>query len=215
MPRVNTPAPPITGDCFRMQLGVLEEAQQCIFTCDYMGAGFLGPTNADMLALQTAWLAIIQGPLAAVIANTAATNYASTQLLSTGTTPTLVQLVGGVGLGGALCSPLEVSAIISFQSALKGQHGIGRRYIPAVPQAFCNTAAGKGSQLTAAAVTAYQALAFAMLTNVAAGAFVLQPAVFTRPVSPAFLVTRASLLLTSVVRPILGTVRRRRIGRGI
>lgn len=102
--------------------------------------------------------------------------------------------------------PTEVAAVILKQTSLKGQCGRGRVELPAVPTAWVGS-----SQLTT--TTAYQALAGQMIAQVVNGGYTFTPGIYSRGTRqvrlPGF-----TALVSCAVTTLLGTIRRRKIGRG-
>lgn len=117
---------------------------------------------------------------------------------------------GAAGTGGTLHQPTEVAAIVIRRSAVKGQHGRGRLSLPAVP---LNAVSGSSINQTAY-ITNAGTLATQMLATVSDGTNNWTPVIAQRaPTSPR-LVIGAAALSAAALNTLLGTVRRRRIGRG-
>lgn len=109
--------------------------------------------------------------------------------------------------------PSTVAATIAKSTATKGQHGRGRNYMPGVPQSFI-TAATDPDRINAVGLVAYNAFVTALLnTALADGATNCNLAIYTR-VAAGQPVTKGQLVTTCVMRSLLGTIRRRRVGRG-
>lgn len=134
--------------------------------------------------------------------------------VSGGTVPTLVGGTTGVqGTEVTRAIPTVVAAILTRQSALKGRRGRGRFFMPAVPQTFV-TPTVEPNRLNAHGVALYVALQTALAGPFLAGGSSWFPAVLSRPILPATLVTRGARLVSTSVVSLLGTSRRRREGRG-
>jgi hypothetical protein len=118
--------------------------------------------------------------------------------------------VGTAGTGGAGHMPTEIAAFLVKYSGVKGQHGRGRLSMPGVPL----LAVTQSKVTLAANLAAYTALANQMLLTASDGTNTWTPAITTRsPASPK-LVIAFTPLLTVVLNPLVGTIRRRRVGRG-
>jgi len=130
--------------------------------------------------------------------------------------PYVAAVNGGAGYAGSVGAthiPIEMAAIISKYTNIKGQHGRGRNYWPAVPASFV-TPGTDPNRLNATGIAAYQTLITA-IDNAAItdGATVMDLCIYTRPLKGQP-VTNAQATITYIMRPLLGTVRRRRPGRG-
>jgi len=120
-----------------------------------------------------------------------------------------------LGNGTATGNPLpSVNAVVvSKQTGTKGQHGRGRNYMPSVPGAFVNNAVDP-DRITTGSVGLYQSSINTWFSAaITDGTNPVTLAIFTR-VTKGAAVTNAANVLTYIIRPLLGTVRRRRIGRG-
>jgi hypothetical protein len=106
--------------------------------------------------------------------------------------------------------PTEVAIVMLRKSGTKGQHGRGRLSLPAV-----STADVASSSLTGAAITtALNALVTAMLATASDGTNPWTQAIAQRAgVSPK-LVVGVATVLTVAYNSLLGTIRRRKVGRG-
>lgn len=133
-----------------------------------------------------------------------------------GRVPTLVFLdaPGVVGTAGASNLPLEISANLRKETALKGRHGRGRIAMPGVPNTFVTPAAGS-SVLNAAGIAAYDALAAALMTGLTASGTGYGVYVMTRPTPPATLYSQGESVIAIQTVHNLGTTRTRKLGRGI
>lgn len=106
--------------------------------------------------------------------------------------------------------PLTNAIIINKASVLKGQHGRGRLSLPCVSEGdTLNSYVSLAAEKNALAI-----LALAMLTQGTDGANAYVPCITTRsPVTPR-LVTNYVLMTAARVNFLLGTIRKRKIGRG-
>jgi hypothetical protein len=136
--------------------------------------------------------------------------------VSQGTVPTNVDdsWTGIVPSVSGHSLPLEMAATISRQTAVKGQHGYGRISAPAIPISFTNPAANP-NLLTGAAQTIYTTFYAGLQGTFTTASRTWNHVLSERPVKPAALVTKAGLVTSFLVRQVLGTARRRKIGRGV
>jgi hypothetical protein len=114
-------------------------------------------------------------------------------------------------------APTTLAVVMTRYSTLRGQSGRGRLYVPAVP-----LAAVVGSTLDSAFVGPYQTLRTAMQLHLTSGGNSYIPCIVSRRLQAA---PNGGLLPPGVIRftdqtditirLVLGTVRRRRIGRGV
>lgn len=117
---------------------------------------------------------------------------------------------GNAGTRPATHLPTEVAAVVLKKTLLKGQHGRGRISLPAI-----NPADVTASTITNAVLkTNLTNLCTAMLTANSDGTNNWTPCVATRSTVTPKLVTNYSLLTVAVPDYVLGTVRRRKLGRG-
>jgi hypothetical protein len=107
-----------------------------------------------------------------------------------------------------------MAAVFQKKTALKGQHGRGRTSMPAIPNTF-TTPATDPNIINATGLTAYLALANQLITPVAAGGNTWSLIVSTAPIPPVTLTTRGSIVTLITIDPTLGTIKRRKPGRGI
>ena len=215
MPRVSPPAPAIVGDVYRFTVVSVTNAQTCYTTHDYMSATIGGAsfallqllTNAFSTAVLTAYAAVLtpQTTIIGVIGQVVSNSTIAKFFLSDPTPGTVV--VGSL--------PGEVAAIINKVSDLKGAHGHGRFSMPAVPLTFVLPTVDP-NRLLAAALILYGDLCTALFqTFPLAATPAVVAVVSTRPVAPATVVSKAQTLNAMQPNTLLGTVRRRKEGRGI
>jgi hypothetical protein len=212
--RTNAIPPPITGDVYRMSIYTTSQSQVCINTFDYMGSAFGATPATNMVALLNAWALNIQGPYLQCLATLARANYYLCQCVSSNTAPTIQKTISASGSVAAAPLPLEMAAILKKLSGLKGQHGRGRVFMPAVPTTF-TTPTTDPNVLNTVGSLAYNALAITLLTAQAVGGTTYLPVVSKRPVGPLNVVTNAAVLLDMQPVSLLATQRRRKVGRGI
>lgn len=110
----------------------------------------------------------------------------------------------------ALHEPTEVAGIFNRTSLIKGQHGRGRVSIPAI-----STADVSASNWTGAAITTnillFQSAALATASD---GTNTWTPCIGQRGTGSPRLIVGFSPIATVLVNNLLGTIRRRKIGRG-
>lgn len=215
MPRVNAPAAAVTGPVLRLTVMTTTAGQKCETIHDYEATLPAATTPAQMLAFIVAWQATNEANyLACLTPDTTLDGY-SVAVIDTNTIPTLFQGVtpGTVGSVAGHALPLEMACVIHRVTGLKGQHGIGRWSMPAIPISF-STPATDPNKINAAGITAYGTLAASVTASVVAAGRTWEAVVTTRPIKPATLVIRAQPVTSYLVVPLMGTIRRRKEGRG-
>lgn len=106
--------------------------------------------------------------------------------------------------------PTEVAAVISRYTVFKGQHGRGRVSLPGIA-----TADVTASTITAAGLlTAMTALGTQLLAGRSDGTNVWTSCIGQRQTATPRTIQAAAVIVKYVNRPILGTIRRRKLGRG-
>lgn len=121
----------------------------------------------------------------------------------------------GMGSGTVLSSalPSTVAAIFSKYTTTKGQHGRGRNYMPAPPITF-TTPASLPDYVNATGLTAYNSFLSAIQSaSIVDGSTLMALCIYTR-VAKGQPVTQGQFCSVVQMRSLLGTVRRRRTGRG-
>jgi hypothetical protein len=219
MPRNNPSSPALPSSLYRVTMLFLTDGNVQEVTFDYLVNEPIpvisdGPNMAYLLNYHAVtnigvWQSVITG-------DTAITEVTVADLVP-GRTPTKIGfLVPTVGTVTGHSLPLEMQATLLKQSTLKGQHGRGRCMMPAIPISFCNPAVDPNT-LTGAAITAYNVVGSLISTTLVAplGLGFMQPCITTRPVEPAIVPAKAQPTNQAIARPLLGTQRRRRPGRGI
>lgn len=210
--RTNSPLPAPTTNIFELIVRGSIEGQITINTfyfADQNATGtFVGSPEADINA---GFLAILAPTYRACISADWSLTSVKTQCL---TTPSRAPVTSTAGLplagtGAAGHEPTEVAAVCLRFSGLKGQSGRGRFSLPAVP-----TGAVLSSNLTAAGLAANQAFCNAYNANFVQNAHTYTPMLVSRRgISPNFSYGTA-VLVTCTATSLLGTIRRRKIGRG-
>ncbi len=208
------PAPPVANNLIRITRTSRADGQLCENTFDYVDATVTPISSANLDACCTNWKSFVDTTYLACLSPSSEMVSISAQELHFGTTPTQVQLdtPGTVGTAGTSCLPLEVGATLARVTDLKGKHGRGRITMPGVPDTFV-TPTANSSELNATGVTAYDALGVKLSSVVPISA--ISPVVSTRPVPPSVLIDNAKPVTGYITRIILGTQRRRKVGRGI
>lgn len=214
MPRVNALPPPITGDCYRLTIYSRAQAQVCMNTFEVMGDNFAASPAAPMANILAAWvLAVETQYLACCTTQTRIFRY-NIQCISSNAPASIDSLVNKPGTTVTDPLPLEMGVILKKTGPLKGQHGRGRVYMPAIPVTF-TTPSIEPNLLNATGTTAYTALGLDIQAAVTVGGINYTPIVSPRPIAPAVVVTVAAPITSHLPVSLLGTVRRRREGRGI
>lgn len=218
MPRVAAPAPAITGDVVRLTAMVLADGQQAQWSIDYMSNMFSASPQGDMSFLLAQWeTAFAPGIKAALDAMSTYEGVLGTFLSRADIATQTLTTGSGVGTiaGGHL--PLEMAVTFRKNSVLKGAHGRGRLSWGPVSATFVVTGTD-ANNITGAARTALQVIGTALaapITIVGGSGATFSPCVSTRPLLGASIVTHAQPVNTVTVDLLLGTVRRRKPGRGI
>ncbi len=114
---------------------------------------------------------------------------------------------GAVGGGPNGHEPTTVGVVISRFSAIKGQCGRGHITLPAVPTAWVTAS-------TLTNTTAHTALANKLSADLVQGGNTFTPCIYSRAGSHYQPQKGAAAVEAALVRTTLGTVRRRKLGRG-
>jgi hypothetical protein len=193
---------------------VVNNANISEFTLDYMASAPIGVTQSVLAAFATGWESSNITPLSNVLSNASTIQSVTYSETAQGTCPSYNRTNGTIGAVGFPPLPGTTSAIISKYTALKGQHGRGRNYMPYVPSTF-TTPGTDPNLLNGSGVAAYVSLMNAFLVPVTAGGTTWRLSVTTRPAPPNTLTIQAAVVTYTITTTILGTTRRRREGRGI
>lgn len=214
--RVNPPLPVIALPIYTVQ--ALGELDQQLWLNTFV---YVASTNAQTAASeqniavswQAACLTAYRGILAAA---SAAILSVKVSCMSNLARIPFVNAVPGATQNGTVAGdeyPTTVAAVLSKYTLTKGQHGRGRNYFPAPPLSFV-TPATDDNRLNATALTAYQTLMTALQANtIVDGANAMTLSIATRPKTNVAW-NQAQLVSTMIIRPLLGTMRRRRVGVG-
>lgn len=218
MPRTNPQADLLPGDCVNFTILGTHLSQTIEYTIAYVSNVGAGNMPNVLISFQAAWLALFQVDFLATFATLDVSWTTSrAQAPATVNIPTVVQNLPGGPLAGTVAgSSLNgmLSAVVTKYSPLKGQHGRGRIMHGPIPTSF-TTPALDPYRVNAAGLAVYQTLYNQIMANavvIAGQSFT--PFILTRPVPPANQITRGAAWLRYVVEPVMGTVRRRREGRG-
>lgn len=208
--RNNLALPPLTGNVYRVRIFGSIEGQLTISTFYYQdsnAAGTATVTHANNL--HTAFVAA--GNVGLTYLACCSVDWSSTYVwIDSPNTPSLAPqpyVFSNTGGGSAGHEPTEVAAVLTRGSASRGQCGRGRVSVPAVP-----TNVVTASRITG--LTAYNALANSMLAVIASGGDTFTPVIFSKNGSRVHSFQGASQVTIVTPLGLLGTVRRRKIGRG-
>lgn len=214
MPRVNALPPPITGDCYRITVFSRAQAQVCMNTFEVMGDAFAASPATNMAAILAAWVLAVETQYRACLTTQSRIFRYNIQCISSNAPASIDSLVNNPGTLAVDPLPIEMGALLKKTGPLKGQHGRGRVYMPSIPTTF-TTPATECNLLNVLGQTAYQALGNLIQAPVVVGGINYTPIVSPRPKPPAVVVTTAADITLHQPVALLGTVRRRREGRGI
>lgn len=213
--RVNPPLPAITGAVYNVIAEGSGEAGLWLMNFGYMAASF-AQTATSEFNLSQSWGNNFAVLLRAVLSQVYSLTAIKVVCVSLPTRqPFLNTTNANLGNGTVAVPPLPSvnAAVMSKATGVRGQHGRGRNYFPAVPTNFVVPATDP-DRLTVAAVANYMAFVNALNTTaIVDGATQVLPAIFTRTLH-GLPVATAALVLTMRMSSILGSVRRRRLGRG-
>jgi hypothetical protein len=178
---------------------------------------FLGPNNSPTSTqLQTLLLAISTSyatPYLACLSSAYAIQKETLDVLHRNDIQGVARITnaGVAGARGATAEPTTVAGVVLRYSAVKGQHGRGRFSLPGIA-----TADVTASAITASALlTAMNTLAVLQFANYSDGVNNWTGCIGQRATTAPKLVIGASAVNRITVTPLLGTIRRRKIGRGI
>jgi len=208
--RRNPPLPKPTTNVYRVKFVGTLEGQIVLNTFYYSdGQPVLSATPSKLESLAQALLA--PAALVDVYLTALSGGYQMQYLLiDCPTSPTLQSLqtpnIQG-GLAPTPHLPTEVSTVILRQTAVKGQCGRGRIGLPAVPETWVTL-----SHVTTPA--AYTNVAAQMMITEVNGVDNFVPGLYSRKGSHAFPTEGYASLISTRATTLLGTIRRRKIGRG-
>lgn len=205
--RVNPPLPAPASNLYRIAIIGNIENQLTINTFYYLDARTIG-SLVNFTALGTAFQTGIDALFkAAVSADWSQVGFKIDSPNNPLVQP-LIYFQAAFGGGPAGHEPTTVSGTIIRYTNTKGQSGRGRLALPAVPSVWVTS-----STITATAGSAaYVNFANGLTATLAVSADTLTPALMSRP--PKTKILGAAQLTNAVAKLLLGTTRRRKIGRG-
>jgi len=213
--RVNPALPAATGAVYNVIASGSGEAGIWLMNFGYMSASF-AQTILSEPNLATSWCNNFAAGLRGLLSTVYFLSAVKVVCVSVPTRQPFLNTTNanlGAGTGGATPLPSVNAVVMSKGTLIRGQHGRGRNYFPGVPSSDVNPAVDP-DRITPAAQAAYQAFANLMNTTpIVDGATNVAPAIFTRT-RAGIPVTLAAGVATMRVSSILGSVRRRRLGRG-
>lgn len=214
--RTNPDLPAISGGGATLIISSLCQQQVNETVLGYVASSLANMSVSELATLTANWLTAFKTLYLACLSPESTVTIVTAADASAGVAPTQsTSPVGAVGTAGVSSLPGTVAAVVSKKTDYKGQHGLGRTYMPAVPNTFVSPLTDPDS-LNATGIAAYVALFNALTTTpVNIGARTARLSLLTRPVAPATLVSKAAPITGFLVRSPLGTIRRRRLGVGI
>lgn len=213
MPRLNPPLPAATGEIYRLQVRGTLAGQSIQTNFEYMATAAGAPSATEEFDLGAAFDAQCFGHLAAVLPGTFTfSSYKVSSLTNLSRIPRYIPPLGSTGTAAGTYRCTELAAIIQKNTLIKGQHGAGRNYMPGLPSGFV-TDATDGNLLNAGAITAYGLFCVDLMTALTVGAKTMKLCIATRPATNVPY-TLAAFCVSAAPETLLGTQRRRRVGRG-
>lgn len=216
MPRINPPLPVIALPIYQVQISGTIDSQVWVNSHIYVAStSTQTPTSEENIA--TTWgTACITSYRGLLNSNTGTVESVKVTCLSNLNRISFTAPITGAtqdGTVGSASLPNMVAAVLSKYTGTKGQHGRGRTYFPGVPDTFITPATDE-NRLNATGLTAYALVTAALQSNtILDGANVMTLSIATRPKTNVAW-TQAAPVLTLLMRTLLGTIRRRRIGVG-
>jgi hypothetical protein len=210
--RVNASLPQTIGQAVvQYRLLGLQENQVTICTFNYQGPN-PSPTATQLASLLTSISGNLLSPFLACVSSDWTVDFEELNVVTTNAINGVFSTThsGTAGSRGTPALNTEMAIVINRECVVKGQHGRGRVSLPGVAAADVTR-----SRITAAALTtAVNALQAAMLLTASDGVNVYTPVMAQRATTTPRLVIGASPLTSVTHGSLLGTVRRRKIGRG-
>jgi len=206
--RQNPQLPPAVANLWEIAVRGMVENQETINTFFYADGGQALTPGIEAAAI-AAWVAAFQANYLACISSDFNLTAYKMQCLTTPSRIPVVVNESAAGTAAAGHLPSNVGVTILRQSGIKGQAGRGRITLPACPVAFANA----DSLLTVGALVAINPFAGDVHTAFVVGAVTYTPQIVSRhnKLGPPL---GASPCLSSSISDVLGTCRRRKIGRG-
>lgn len=215
--RVNAPLPVIAPQSvLRLSLQGVSEGNATVTVLDYLSSAVPPLTASYEAAFATSFLAAIMSSFQALVTSTWSAVSVRVADVTRPTRAPSINLFPATTVVGAQPFPALPSTdavVISKITAVKGQHGRGRIFMPNVPVAF-TLQPFQPEFLTPTALAGYIAFGNLLLNPIISSGITWDLCVSTRSVGAAP-VTNAAIVASMIVRTLLGTVRRRRLGRGI
>lgn len=212
----NPAATPVASNVVRLVVDIVTQSQRQQIVFDHLGNLTVPMSAADLTAFITAWDASCKVALLACLSPDSSLLSRTASEIHFGVTPTIVipDAPATIGTAGVSNLPLEMAALMKKSTSLKGRHGLGRTYMPAIPNTF-TTPGSDPNILNGTGTTAYTSLCSSLMSVYVVGAQSLSLCVATRPIPPASVIGFAVACIGMLPQSVLGTVRRRRPGRGI
>lgn len=207
--RTNGVLLPRLNDIYRVRFRGSVEGQLTINTFYYRGSGAI---NSESLAGQINLITALEAPAGmrdkykACMSSDWTMADMAVDCPFLDTLNTLVAASIGAGGGAAGHEPTTVGVVIAKQSVVKGQCGRGHVTLPAVPTAWVTNSTLINS-------TAHDAFALAMGGVISGGGTTFTPVIYSKGTRINH-TAGVTDVIQCVVRDTLGTVRRRKLGRG-
>jgi hypothetical protein len=203
--RNNPPLPAPPANIFQVAALGTVEGQMTVNTFYYWDSGE-ALTALSESALEAAWVGTYQTPYVACMSSDWALTGYRVSCVTTPTRAPLIASVNAAGTGPAGHEPTEIAAVVLRRTLFRGQCGRGRFSLPAVPTSWVTN-----SRITT--FTAYNAFLTATAANLTSGAHTWIPYLVSHgPRTGRAL--GAAQLVSQQIMSLLGTIRRRKIGRG-
>lgn len=214
--RINAQLPALAVNAVRATFNYLIDNQLALWVLDYIGSSLAYSGTGFELAMATSLAGALGTTLRAMLSADCFFTSVKVQSLTTPSRMPGIFTVATANQPGTVAGnhiPSEMSAICYKVTGTKGQHGRGRLMLPGIPSSFL-TPGTDCNRLNAAGSAAAQNFDTAVVgTTYADGGNTYAPGLTQRTLHGA--ATAFGALLTGLgTRLLLGTVRRRRIGRG-
>jgi hypothetical protein len=217
MARFNPDLPLHGSTAIRFTVQTTTDGQECLTKFDYICTNdTTSPSLNDLISFNVAWQGALEAAFRALINPLTEITAYIVQELAYGLTPSYFNVLGSglPGTAGTTSLPIEVAAVMKLLTTVKGQHGRGRTYYPGVPDTFI-TPATSANKLNVAGLAAYNSWKFLLLPLITGGTRTWQYSQLEKPVPPNTLFLRGIQITSLVMNAVLGTSRRRKVGRGI
>lgn len=212
--RNNPDQPIIHTTLLRLSVQFAAQGSNCENVLDYLADTAFSPAIGDLTALAAAWATANQAAFLATLAADTSLYDITVADLVPGLSPTSTANVGtpvpGTVTGTSFPSCLGVAA--EKITAIKGQHGRGKILQGPIPLSFVTTT--DPEHINAAAITAYGALHASLLHPISVGGHTYKLAITTRQPTGVPIPTNAGIVVTLTQDTTIGTVKRRKLGRG-